>query len=89
VTSFVDGKSNRCNISFLQEGFDFASQDVLINKPENVLFYLCQMSAMWRYKRLVINDSESTYQSPFRSSSSLATVQNVEQWHIIGFLNSR
>lgn len=46
VTSFVDGKSNRCNISFLQEGFDFAPQDMFINKPENILLFIyvrCQM----------------------------------------------
>lgn len=46
VTSLVDGKSNRYNISFLQEGFDFAPQDILINKPEKILLFIyvrCQM----------------------------------------------
>jgi hypothetical protein len=83
VTSCVDGKSNRYNISFLQESFDFAPQDMAINKPETIVFYLCQMSDVWRTKRLVINDSESTYQIPFMGSSNLATKQNVEQWNII------
>lgn len=45
-TSFVDGKSNRYNISFFQEGFDFAPQHMLINKPEKILLFIyvrCQM----------------------------------------------
>lgn len=61
------GKSNRYNISFLQEGFDFSPQDILIKKPEKSSSLL--MSDVCRSKRLVINDSESTQQSMWRGSA--------------------